>query len=487
MSKFVYNFVHSMTSREKAYFKSFSKRFGNEKPKNYMLLFTHFLNASAYDGQEIKTAFQGHPIITNWSSEVSYLQHQLLKCMINFHWELSPKMKIQKSILYCELLIEKGFPKQAYKILKKTKASADQNEDFTNILKLIELEEEILFREGIIDFTKKLSALREERQFISDKISNLNQLRLMREQIREFQFQDARSIKENLFPNSYENELLEDKTRVLSKKAMEHWLYIKAMQHFLLLDFKQSRQADLETILFMEQNEAVFKPAKLLVPISNYLYCSAMLLDKVGFDSMIQRIRSMESNSGLDKVYVAYIRLVRTLEFYCKSRDLDAIQKTIDECIPFLNEQTDNLEVAQKNNLYFLSIRGCVMLEKYELGVELLNKIIKFGVLTYAIIQSRLLLLILYYELNWTDLIKAEVESSYRLFKRHKVHNELSKVFLKFFKNTISAPQRKMLHFEKLIDKLQKIKASNQFFFDLDFFHYEEWAQQKKDELVGGE
>jgi len=112
---------------------------------------------------ELKEQFKGSPIEKYMSSELNYLQQQLLKSMFNFHLESNSERKLYKSILFIDILIEKGYPKRATKILRQAKKMAYKNEDFTTLLKLIQLEEDIFFKEGILGFTKKISELQQER------------------------------------------------------------------------------------------------------------------------------------------------------------------------------------------------------------------------------------------------------------------------------------------------------------------------------------
>jgi len=479
MSEFVYQFVKGMTMREKAYFKRFSKMFGEQSEKNYLKLFDSLQKMEEYDLEKLKSKFKNQSIENNWSSEVNYLQGQLLKSMANFHLESSIKMKLQKSVLYIELLIERDFQKQALKLVKKAKKLAYKIEDFSTILKLVQLEEEILFRVGIIGFTKKLAELQSERKMNTEKINNLNQLRLLREQIREFQFSEMATTDKKTFNYYFQNKLIEKRENALSKKAKENWLYIKSMQAFLLKDLKGSQALDFETVQFLETNDSIFKNSKLLVAISNYLYSSALLGDTLGFEKVIEKLKEKEKNPKFNQIHIAFIRYARSIDLYFITNDLEGTQRIIEETIPFLKEKGRLLGETQFNYLHILSIRSCILLKKHELGIELVNQIIKAGIMKNLLISIHLFLLILYFELDWKEMILLEVESSYKLFKRQKVQNELSKVVLKFFKSSIKSPHRLKLHFQKLITKLEEIEGNPKLKNELKFFNYLEWAKEK--------
>jgi len=132
----MHEFVHNMTMREKAYFKRFAQMYSGKKNKNYMQLYNELEKMTVFEKQKFNTRFANQPIGRQMSSELNYLFGQLLKSMINFHLENSNKKKLQKSILYIDILMEKGYRKQALKILNKAKKLAKEHEDFTTILKL---------------------------------------------------------------------------------------------------------------------------------------------------------------------------------------------------------------------------------------------------------------------------------------------------------------------------------------------------------------
>lgn len=480
MSEFVHKFVKSMTMRERAYFRRFSKLYGQDDDKNYLLLFDKFLEIERYDADLLKENFKQHSILKNWSSEINYLQGQILKSLANYHLDSSKGMKLQKSILFVELLIERGFQKQGLKILNKAKKIANQVEDFSTILKLIQLEEEILFKVGITGFTKQLSALQKERKAIAQKIENLNQLRLLREQIRELQFSDIENLSKEEYHYYFQNDLIKEKTNALSVKAVEHWLYIKSMQAFLLKKVKESQIIDLGTVQLMESNELIFKKSKVLIGISNYLYCSALIRDKNGFEKMLEKLNQMESDPKLDKLHIAFIRLARTLDLYYMTDNLEGTKRLIAEAIPLLKNQRDRMGETQRNYLSFLTIRGCFVLKEFELGIEVLNDLIKLGVMDYLLISIRFFLLMIYFELGWKEMISSEVMATTKIFDRHKVGNDFTKTFLKFFKRALKTPHRLSYHFESLISNLEEFKSIDKYHDVFLFFDYLKWAKQKQ-------
>ena len=57
MSKIIFDFIHSMAMREKAYFKRFAATYSNNVKKNYLELYDFIENMKVYDARELKAHF----------------------------------------------------------------------------------------------------------------------------------------------------------------------------------------------------------------------------------------------------------------------------------------------------------------------------------------------------------------------------------------------------------------------------------------------
>ena len=483
MSKFLHQFIHNLTSREKAYFKRFSKIHGASNQKNYLFLFDLLLKEAFYNEEKIKIGLGENKLASNLTSELSYLQKNLLRCLANFHLENSNEMKLQKFILYIELLTGKGFSKQALRMIKKAKKLAQRNEDFSNILKLIQLEENLLFEEGITGFTKKLEALQKERDIVSRKIKNLNQLRLLREQVRELHLKEFYIQNPEDYPRFYDNELLNVPEYSLSVRATEHQFYTKGMAAYILRNFEESKFYYKKMLEHVEKHDEVFKAPQLIAPLGNYLFCCCLLRDKESFYQVYSKLKALENDTSLNPVFTTYTLMARkiSLQYFCGEQEKG--DGTMLEAFSFIKVYGHQLEESPYSNLSLILVRGFLLRKKFEMALDLLNEGLKRGYMDLLILRSRLFLLIVYYELDWKEMVASEVEATYKLFKRHNCLNDLSQAMIKFFKGSIRTPHRMSLHCEKLIFSLKGITDIPQYIYELESFDYLKWAEEKKESL----
>ena len=227
MSKALYELIKSLSTSEKVYFKRNTKIHAGKNSKNYLKIYTIYEKLKSYDKNVLSTHFKGTTIEKYLSSEVNYLREKILISLFNFNMNGSKRNQIQKGILLIEVLAAKGFQKEALKKLIQIKKSALKQEEFTWIIRLIELEEIVLFKEGIVGYRDKLEQLHLQREQVTNTIKNLNNYHILRHEIRELQFDEHLIFNINeSFKNLDNNPLILDSENCMSKRAKEHWYYI---------------------------------------------------------------------------------------------------------------------------------------------------------------------------------------------------------------------------------------------------------------------
>ena len=476
MSKFLFDFVHDLSMREKAYFKRYVSIYDEDANKNYLKLYAAIEKMKIYDKAKLVEQFKGTSIDKYFSSEINYLKNKLLSSLINFHSNNSPRNKVQKGIFFIQVLIVKGFRKEALKKLKFYKKIAYQQEEFSSILKLIELEEDIHFKEGIIGFRNVLNVLKEERNAITAKIQNLNDLRLLREEIRELQFTE-RFITNDFInqKNFYENPILKSDTRCLSIKATGHWYYIHALKNFLKRDYPAALKVSKDYVLFLEKYKYLFPASKSLPVISNYLYFAALLGNKKAFDLSREKLIQLSRQPNVDMTYINYILNARDLEFAYKVDDLELMEQGLEKSLELINKKRNKMGAVQVSYLLILIVRSTICLKKYDLGAAQINDLYQALPLEYLAIQSRLFSLIIHYTLGWKQLVESEIVLLRKMKKDFPRDKNIIDAFYTFFKSELLHPESKQKNIIKLQKKLKTISndvEGNFVFEDFDFYKW---------------
>lgn len=487
MSEFAYNFIHSLRMREKAYFKRYAQLQSNSAKKNYLRLYEALEQQEYYDKNQLLKRFEGEPLSRHFSSEANYLAEQLLNSLTNFHFETSNSRKLIKLILQIDLLTERGFRKKAQKVLNKAKKMADKFEEFSIKLKLIQLEEELLFKHGILHFTQQLQVLQEERSQITQKIQNLNELRLLREQIRELQFSAGFVRQPEKFPHLFANPILDEEQHALSLNAKENWHYIQCLRHYLLLDFRAAKIANHTYFLFFKQHASFFKQKKLLPVLSNLLYFSALDKDQELFAVALSELQQLETEKEVDQHYVKYIKYARILELYYQTNDSTNTRVILTEAQPFTKNHHHELGGTERDYLVRLIIRAHIQAQQWEEAQDWINFWYKVKEANHAINILKLFSLIIYCELDYRHLLASERISSTKLLQKLKQYGPLEKQFLQFFKKWNKIPTAELgdqlILLEELIADLEDLEVQNIQQMPLVFFNFKAWATQKRDRI----
>ncbi|MEO1625313.1 MAG: hypothetical protein AAFV25_09145, partial [Bacteroidota bacterium] len=314
MNDFLHKFVGSLSAREKAAFRKYASMHSGGEQKNYVRLYDGLESNPDSGLHQIREQFRGESIDKYWSSECNYLFQQLMGSLSNFHRSTSPYRRLNQMVVFVDILLEKGFRNKAGKILRQAKKLAYEFEEFSIILRLIELEEDVLFREGIIGFAEQLNKHGQERQRIVDQIQNLNELRLLREQVRSLQFTESFVTNASRFPNIFDNPLLEDPNLALSIKAKENWYYIRSIREFILRRFDQAHIRQKDYLAFFERHEHFFKKSRKLPILSNSLYIATLNKDLRYFENTLVKLEILEKDPSQDSIYIRYIKYARLLD-----------------------------------------------------------------------------------------------------------------------------------------------------------------------------
>ena len=476
MRNYIFELVHSMTMNEKSYFKKFASIHSSKTSKNYLRLFDALTEMQEFDVEMFKNKFKGEPIERYLSSEMNYLEEQLLKSLTNFSFEKNNQN--QKYIHYISILIDKGFRKRAKKILKKTKTAAYKKEEFTTIIKLIQLEEEIFFRDKILDFLEELSKLNAERQEIYTKIQNINELRLLRERLSKTQFIHGYIDDESKFSEFYDSTLIQSPENALSFKAKEHWFYIKSILSYLTRHYRKAQEANLMLLEMMKANDHLFNASDILPITSNVLYTSALIKDKETFLRTLPTLETLKAKTSIEKVHLQYVIHSRVLELYYQMMDLKATTIYLDKVAPFILKNYEKISFLPLNHILLLIVRGEISIGRFQKAINWLNFWLKVGVGDYIQFYFRSFLLIIRYEVGWDKLLVADLETTYKLLRKLGKYDDLAKSMVGFFKSYLKNPAKEITYLEMLQHKLKMLKAVPEKNHAFEYFDYEEWCVQ---------
>lgn len=480
MNTFIYRFVQSLELREKIYFSRYTNIHSDRKDKNYLQLYRALEEQDEFDLEQLEKDFAGTIIGKYPSTQVNYLFRQIMNSLVSYHSETSNFRKLTKEIVYIDLLNDRGFKQKGKRILINAKKLAYKYEEFSIILKMIELEERLLFSEGILNFTEQLKKLQTERETINEKIKNSNALRLLREQSRELQFTVGNVVAQDSFNEVFTNPLMASKEQALSKKALDSWYYAKSMFHYYRKEHPEVKAVRVKHLDLLEKSSYIFNPSSQLAIISNALFDAVLMKDFPYFISLLKKIRKLKKDESLNQTYIFYIEMSRLLEYHYRiEKDSIGINKNfaanLKKSCDFVRDSYDDLGVTQRDYLIKLIIRSCIDTLQYSDALEWITFWSNRGYQEYSLRYLRLIKLITYYELGYTRLLDTEIRSCYKILKQKNSYNDLAKMLINFFKRSLKKPQEVVPMQEQLAEELydfQEREKSKHFLLELDYHRW---------------
>lgn len=171
--------VHSLSRREKGYFRRHSRLFDDAGDSLYMVLFDAIEQQDTYDEAAIVAA---HPEIkANQIRNLKrYLYTLILTVLEKYHTRQNPTQQVWRDIRHIEILIRKRLLQQARKLHKKAKKAAEKYEIFSAHLELIHLERRLLEGQGSSGKLRtRYESLLDQEAVLMQKIEEIQSFRRM--------------------------------------------------------------------------------------------------------------------------------------------------------------------------------------------------------------------------------------------------------------------------------------------------------------------
>lgn len=135
----LFDLIKSLTKTEKRHFRLFVNRSGNTDDVKFIKLFDAMESMKHYDDQAILKKVPSIKKI-QFSNQKANLYKQILSSLRHYHIGQNLDIQLRENLDHAKVLYNKGFYKQALKLLDRTKNLARDNKHFTISLEVIEFE-----------------------------------------------------------------------------------------------------------------------------------------------------------------------------------------------------------------------------------------------------------------------------------------------------------------------------------------------------------
>jgi len=490
--------VKSLSKSEKRHFKLFTKK--QSGARDYLDLFdlidqNNFLNKDLPE-KKFEELHSGHSL----NNTARYLLTTLTDCLIQSRIKEDDLFRLMHGLLRVTILNERNLPDEGYKELKKLQmiSSASQEKSMQYSIYRNELNylAEINFR-GCSE--KELIKLQMDARDTLKDLRNTHEHHSLYELLKYRLIHSGKSVSET--DRKQLNDLLLGELSIVNAKVKNNLESRKL--HLLFQSFFFTNIGDYKSALktFHELNRLFEKNAsQWSYPPSDYLSAIEGILDSLRsigrFEEMSLYIRKLEQLNDL--VYPEYfLYMVRKsvmtyrLILLINTKELEKAIQYIEKSDPQILKAYNLVDVEKQSELVFYFGLVYFKVKNYKKSQKYINEIVLLGKISYESIiyrASRLLNIIIHYEVNNLEYLDYEIRSFKRGFlnkgKQLKVESLIFKT-IKFHPKNKPVGRKDLLwkKIEPVLAAVEKDKYEMQL---RKYFDFSSWIKRQFISTVAG-
>lgn len=483
----LHDLIQSMTMSEKRYFKIYSSKHVIGLSNDYVLLFDALDAQVIYDEESLK----GKEFVKNLSAEKNYLYRLILKSLNAFHVNLNSKTQIYQWLESVEILFHKGMYDQALKIVKKAKKVAVENELFTQLLTIEEIETELLSKDFNYSEASKNISETEETILV---IENFNALQKITTDCYDqmLKFGTSRSEKESkLMAEFLNNQYIKDPNYPKSERAKMYVYGLKLTHAFFVNDLKTM-------LKYTEAMTALYHKCPYLIEYSTIGYVSSLYNLATTYQKLGNRKKVVETleelEETMDKYNVStsmnigsriffYSTNIR-LDLYLQEDDYDLVKELLEEREGDFHRFKSFIGKPQLYEYYFLIAKYYIVISDYKNALKYTNEIINdtsFKVREDLMAVVRLMNLLIHYELNREFTLEYLTKNTFNYFKKKDRLFKVEKELIKFMSKQHQLEDEASLisDLKQLKNKMKEFKKDKYEATPFELFDFEYWAEAR--------
>lgn len=490
----LFDLIKSLTPEEEKKFKLNSSL--QQGDKNYIKLYNYIQKQDTYDEENVKQHFKNEIFVQHFASEKNQLLHHILKSMRQHRQETSASARIDEEIKNIQLLFNKSLYRQSRKQLSLIKKMAYDYELFYSLLEIVELEKVLIDMEahfGDINY-KTIDELIDEENSIFQKIENYAayEVHLAKLNTLSSRLMIARSKEDVNEINTLikETKRISEKEGFLSNKAKIIFLFTIGLGHRLLNEMDEVNEVFSELIIEAENKpQIISEMPNYYIMAHGYLvrYCAIKKQYNDGF-KVIDKLKSLSLNEMFKatdlQILIFTQSYITEMILYAYIGQHDKAKNIIPYVIKGLDKYETKINNEELVRIYHTISMVYFGVGEYNKALHWLNRIINtnYEDLRQDTIRiSKLINLIIHFELGNDDLLSYIYKSSVRFFNQQEKQYRFESVFLDYFKKIAlskrdSKQKETYVRFKEELQKVFKDKYEKN---ALEFFNFYAWLDSK--------
>lgn len=425
----LFQLIKSLDKQEKRYFSLYASKYSSSEGSNYLKLFELVDEQDTYDEKLLKQKLPGK-LSGQLAFYKIYLFQLILKSLESYHNSINGEL--YSLLRHIEILYDRGAYVQVKKLIRKARKLAYKYERDAQLLSIITWERTLMYTEMYSGKTEAdLELLAAEENGVISRIRNISEFRdlsariflIMRKK------QDLRTETELwMVKKIMESPLLQSIDNAICYESKSLFHIIHGAYCFLIGDYQNAYKYNKLRIELMEAN-----PSQLAVNIKAYI---STLNNLSGLGLSLRKYEEcLEIASKLQNLPVSSddIRLqlfiqsnTLFLNLYISTGQFDKGLERIPQVEEGISLHGTKIQASAQILFSYIIAYTYIGVNKYDQAVNWLNKIInspETDMRSDIYCISRILYLIVHFELGNNELLRYLVKSTYRfLFSRSRLY-----------------------------------------------------------------
>ena len=463
----LYRLIHSLELNEKRYFKLQASI--QKKDSNLARLFDYYVDSKAFSESDLRKRFEGEKFLDQLAVTQNHLYELILKTMRLYHLKRSLEFSLQGMLQDVQFLYEKGLFIQSSQLIRKIRKAAVKNDCYPVLLSVLDWESRML-SEGFYvgkdefdidaiseEYYEVLGALQNEREYtdLQSKIFN-----------NYYKIGIERSNTDYKTNDQIVNQFaLKDRNRALTFKSQCCYLNIHAQYNKINGNWEAAYEYRKELLSLVSEKFGTGYSRDItkryFAALNNMIPICLRLGKWTEAEEVIYKMESIEEQSlkshFSDELGTRILlqSSIGKLALYTRLGRKEEGLKLIDKLIGL----KDRLEIYHRKyvvlHLYFNMAYFLFTIGFYSRAVRILNRVLNDTDIKSAEdlhSSTRILTMILQYELGRNELLEYLARSTYRFLTKLEGLYEFEEL---------------MLGFMKKISKNENLRGNRQLFLEL--------------------
>lgn len=437
-SEQLFRLIKSLSKPEKRYFNLFAST--HQESSSYLKLFDFINKHENYDERKIKEHFKNESFTNQFAVTKHMLYKLILKSMAQYHSEHSIEIILREMLSSAHFLFEKTHFNECSTLIMKAKKLAYKYEKFEILIDIIKIEKKLNTSEtNDINTYNAALVLSEEQKNISQKLENINEYWILFRKISMLmvKYIHLRTEKEKAEVRTIiEHPLMLTEENAHTFQSKIYFYQIKAYYYRLIGETENSSIARIKLLKQWEKQEHFTKedPSGYIQAIKQVLNIQLDAQKYEEFIITIEKLKSIKSQSESVKlsIFNSYYQLKLVYQINTFSLDSNEfVYESIQEMEKLKNKLSKEVELT----MYYLLTLYFFMKNDFKSALKWNNEIMSdnsSGSREDLKSFSKILNLIIHYELKNFDLLEYILKSTYKyLLKMERLHL-FEKTILKF-------------------------------------------------------